>query len=130
MFPHSIQMVSKAAETVTPLRFTMPTKKARTSRSKDVIYAERRGNMISNLRAIAWGARQHTSADFDFAEHFRKNQYHASLLKDDMGKYSAQEMERLEERYNDVSAEVTKLVTDYCREVADLQRRLRLNAVP
>lgn len=130
VFPYAFLKVFKAAEKVTPLRFTMPTKKQRKKRSKDAIYAERRGNMVSNLGAISWGARQHTYADFDFAEHFRKNQYHASLLKDDMGKYAAQELERLEERYNDVSDEVHKLIADYSREIADLERRLRLNQVP
>ncbi len=130
VFPHSIQMVFKAAETVTPLRFTMPTKRARKKRSKDAIYAERRGNMVSNLGAISWGARQHTYADFDFAEHFRKNQYHASLLKDDMGKYAAQELERLEARYAEVENEVATLVNAYRREVEALTRALRLNQVP
>lgn len=130
LFPYAILKCIQATETVTPLRFTLPTKKARKKRSKDAIYAERRANMGSNLRSISWGAKQHTYAGFDFAEHFSKNQYHASLLKDDMGKYAAAELERLETRYAEVSHEIAMLVTDYCREIADLQRRLRLNEVP
>jgi hypothetical protein len=130
MLPYELLRVMERANRVTALRFTMPSTKTRKKRSKDAIYAERRANMISNLGSISWGARLHTRADFDFAEHFRKNQYHASLLKDEMGKYAAQELDRLEARYAEVAQEVATLVDAYRQEIADLERRLRLNQVP